>query len=83
MDKIAIAKAEREPNTFLCRVNDNGPHTLHVHDQPSYYADIQRHEEMGWVMARECQIPGMPFLDGDPGVKAVRVVDLTAVVQSR
>ena len=64
---------------FLCRTSDQGPHFLHVHDEPSYHADVMRHAEMGWEMKwNYCQATGVPHSSGDPGVKPFQVLDLTA-----
>lgn len=61
--------------TFLCRVY-RGDHLLHVHDQPSYYADILRHQEMGWEMSDTCQLPQHEASDGNPGVKPFQAINL-------
>ncbi|KKN77048.1 hypothetical protein LCGC14_0363870 [marine sediment metagenome] len=63
--------------TFLCRVSRSGPHLLHVHDQPSYYADVLRHQEMGWEMSDTCQLSGHEASDGNPVPKPFQIVDLT------
>ncbi len=63
---------------FLCRTSDAGPYFLHVHDEPSYHADVERHAAMGWDMKwNYCQATGIPHSSGDPGVKPFQVLDLT------
>ncbi len=63
--------------TFLCRVSRTGAHFAHVHDEPSYYADVMRHVEMGWEMADHCKYPNVPHSSGDPGSKPFQVFNLT------
>ena len=64
---------------WLCRHKNNArlPKALHVHDNPVYYADIQRHQVMGWTMSRsQCAWPGLPHVSGDPGVRPPVVIDM-------
>ena len=66
---------------WICRYKNNSrqPNPLHVHDNPVYYADIQRHQMMGWTMTRSlCPFPNVPYLLGDPGVRLPMVIDTVA-----
>jgi len=71
-----MSKPRRLIKTFLCRVSREGPHLLHVHDQPSYYSDVLRHQEMGWEMSDTCQLPDEPWTDGNPAPKPFQVINL-------
>ena len=51
---------------LICRTfnSKNSPKELHVHDEPSSYADIQRNGENGWFQTYRCQ-RDTPYTKGD------------------
>ena len=66
---------------WLCRHKNNSrlPKPLHVHDNPVYYADIQRHQTMGWTMTRGlCAYPNTPHVSGDPTARPFVTIDMLA-----
>lgn len=56
----------------LCRILESPdlPKPLHVHDDPSYYTDILRHQALGFRLGNECLAPDLPFVPGDRPVSA-------------
>lgn len=65
---------------LICRLleSPNLSKPLHVHDEPSTYADIQRNVEMGWCQHLDvCFHAEIPVQSGDPGTSFKTIVDAT------